>query len=90
MISDTIYHLEITDNPDDLDLTEHECVQTALHLLRYLRPDHTVPGKDYHQLLGIIEWYQEHKRITPKQHYYLIMTLWEYIDQRQFTPMEML
>jgi hypothetical protein len=49
-----------------------------------------MPGKDFEQTLGILEWYNEHKFITPKQHYYLMMTLWEYIDQRQYTPMEML
>jgi len=90
VISDTIYHLEITDNPDLLDLDQYQCLKTAEHLIRNLNYNHSMPGKDFEQTLGILEWYNEHKFITPKQHYYLMMTLWEYIDQRQYTPMEML
>jgi hypothetical protein len=90
VVSDTIYHLEITEDPDDLELTQYQCLKTAEHLIKNLNYNHSLPGKDFQQILGILDWNREHGFITPKQHYYLIMILWEYIDQRQHTPMEML
>jgi hypothetical protein len=82
IISDTIYHLEITDNSDDLDLSDYQCVKTAEYLIKHLNYNHSMPGKDFEQILGILDWYNESRFITPKQHYYLTMILWEYIDQR--------
>ena len=89
-ISDIIYHLEITDNEDLLDLSEHDCIKASRHLVNNLNEQHSMPGLVYCKFIGILDWYNEHKFITPKQHYWLLIHLWKYIDQRNYTIMEML
>ena len=82
LISDIIYHLEITDNEDLLDLSESDCIKASNYLLNNLNEHHLMPGDVYNQFIGIIDWYVEHRFITPKQHYWLLIHLWKYIDQR--------
>jgi hypothetical protein len=82
LISDMIYELEITNDIDDLDLSESQCLMISSYLINHLRGDHTMPGNVYYQFMGILDWYKEHKFITSKQHYWLIANLWQYIDQR--------
>lgn len=90
LISDIIYHLEITDNEDHLDLDESDCIKISSYLINNLNEWHSMPGDVYNQFIGILDWYNEHHFITSKQHYWLMIHLWKYIDQRQYTFEEML
>lgn len=90
LISDIIYHLEITNNQEDLDLNQNDCIKISSYLINNLRDDHLIPGNVYFQFIGILDWYKEHNFITPKQHYWLMDNLWQYIDQRQYTIQELL
>jgi hypothetical protein len=89
-ISDIIYHLEITDKIDHLDLNESDCIKASSYLINNLNEHHTIPGDVYLKFIGILDWYNEHEFITPKQHYWLMVHLWKHIDQRIYTMMEML
>ena len=90
LISDIIYHLEITDNKEHLDLCQNDCIKASRYLIENLDVNHRIPGNVYYQFLGILQWHQDHGVITDKQHYWLMMNLWRYIDQRTYTMMEML
>jgi hypothetical protein len=90
LISDIIYHIEITDNKDDLDLTITDTLKITSYLINNLQDNHQMPGSVYLQFIGILDWHKEHHFITDKQHYWLLDHLWQYIDQRQYTYEEML
>lgn len=89
-LTDIIYHLEITEHEDLLDLNEKDCIKASLYLISNLNEYHTIPGDVYYQFIGIINWYEEKKFITDKQHYWLLVNLWKYIDQREYTMQEMM
>lgn len=82
LLGDIIYHLEITEDIDLLDLTDIDCIKATKYLIKNLQSNHQIPGDVYYQFIGIMDWYQEHKFITDKQHYWLLINLWKYINQR--------
>jgi hypothetical protein len=82
LLSDIIYHLEITEDIYQLDLSQIDCIKTTKYLISNLQTNHQIPGNVYYQFLGILDWHREYGFITPKQHYWLIIHLWQYIDQR--------
>lgn len=82
LLGDIIYHLEIAEDINQLDLSQGDCIKASQYLVNNLQINHQIPGNVYYQFIGILDWYNEHKFITDKQWYWLMCNLWEYIDQR--------
>lgn len=81
-LENIIYHLEITEDINLLDLTDSDCIKASKYLIMNLQDNHQIPGNVYYQFIGILDWHNEYGFITDKQWYWLMANLWHYIDQR--------
>lgn len=68
---------------DDVFENYLDVVRAINYFISNLKSDHSVPGNDYYQLLGIADWAKQNQTITQKQSRYTALTLalyWNQID----------
>ena len=85
MVLDTIFEIEMWNKGDDFEhISDAQLIKASEYLINNLREDHSMPGNVWNQFIGILNYNIQHEFINEKQRYWLIASLKENLDQRDF------
>jgi hypothetical protein len=59
----------------------HDLVASVDWFIMNLRPNHSFPGSEWQQLIGISEWCREHQTMTLKQAQYITIMISSHWDE---------